>query len=143
MPDIFVPQDTVGFTSYLIEVNSKGLIQQYCFRYSDTNRAALSKITNEADMADYLHREGIVEQFIRFAETKGVKRRNLLINKSRKLLERYLCNNIIYNILGMEAHIRYLNKGDETVQKALEVLEKGEAFPKPEAQLSITQNNPV
>ena len=143
MPDIFVPQDTVGFTSYLIEVNSKGLIQQYCFRYSDTNRAVLSKITNEADMADYLHREGIVEQFIRFAETKGVKRRNLLINKSRKLLERYLCNNIIYNILGMEAHIRYLNKGDETVQKALEVLEKGEAFPKPEAQLSITQNNPV
>ena len=77
------------------------------------------------------------------SETKGVKRRNLLINKSRKLLERYLCNNIIYNILGMEAHIRYLNKGDETVQKALEVLEKGEAFPKPEAQLSITQNNPV
>ena len=143
MPDIFVPQDTVGFTSYLIEVNSKGLIQQYCFRYSDTNRAVLSKITNEADMADYLHREGIVEQFIRFAETKGVKRRNLLINKSRKLLEQYLCNNIIYNILGMEAHIRYLNKGDETVQKALEVLEKGEAFPKPEAQLSITQNNPV
>ena len=143
MPDIFVPQDTVGFTSYLIEVNSKGLIQQYCFRYSDTNRAVLSKITNEADMADYLHREGIVEQFIRFAETKGVKRRNLLINKSRKLLERYLCNNIIYNILGMEAHIRYLNKGDETVQKALEVLEKGEAFPKPEAHLSITQNNPV
>ena len=50
MPDIFVPQDTVGFTSYLIEVNSKGLIQQYCFRYSDTNRAVLSKITNEATL---------------------------------------------------------------------------------------------
>ena len=30
----------------------------------------------------------------------------------------------------MEAYIEYLNKSDKTVLKALEVLDKGESFPK-------------
>lgn len=33
-------------------------------------------------------------------------------------------------MLGMEAYIEYLNKSDKTVLKALEVLDKGESFPK-------------
>ena len=36
----------------------------------------------------------------------------------------------MYNMLGMEAYIQYLNQTDKTVLKALEVLEKGESFPK-------------
>ena len=43
---------------------------------------------------------------------------------------------IIYNMLGMEAYITYSNQTDTTVQKALEVLENGESFPKaPEAEI--------
>ena len=81
-------------------------------------------------MLKYLRQQGIVEQFIRFADSKGVKRRNILIHKSYKLMERNLYGNIIYNILGREPYIRYINQGDPTVQKALEILENGEAFPK-------------
>ncbi len=29
MPDVFVPQDTTGVSSYLIEVSNKGLILQF------------------------------------------------------------------------------------------------------------------
>ena len=58
---------------------------------------------NEQDLLKYLRRQGIVEQFIRFADSKGVKRRNLLIHRSYKLLERNLYGNIIYNTLGKEA----------------------------------------
>ena len=50
--------------------------------------------------------------------------------KSQKLFETNLYGNIIYNMLGMEAYIEYLNKSDKTVLKALEVLDKGESFPK-------------
>ena len=134
MPDVFVPQDTTGVTSYLIEVSSKGLIRQFCFHYSDSNRSKLVEMENGKDMLDYLQKQGIMNQFIRFADSKGVKRRNLLIRKSQKLLERNLYGNIIYNILGQEEFIRYINESDATVLKALEILEKGEAFPKaPEA----------
>ena len=130
MPDIFVPQDTLGFTSYLGEVLNKGIIRQFAFQYTDRNRSKLNEYTNHEELLKYLKRQGLVQQFIRFADSKGVKRRNLLIQKSYKLLERNLYGNIIYNMLNTEEYIRYLNKDDVTVQKALEVLEKGEAFPK-------------
>lgn len=130
MPDIFVPQDTTGTSSYLIDVLNKGLTLQFSFQYSDRNRAKLSEYDNEEKMLKYLRQQGVVEQFIRFANSKGVKRRNILISKSQKLLERNLYGNIIYNILGREAYIKYINQSDLVVLKALEVLEKGESFPK-------------
>ena len=134
MPDVFVPQDTTGVSSYLIEVSNKGLILQFSFQYTDRNRAKLSEYDNEEDLLKYLRHQSIVEQFVRFADSKGVKRRNLLIHKSYKLLERSLYGNIIYNILGREQYIRYINQSDTTVKKALDILERGEAFPKaPEA----------
>lgn len=130
MPDVFVPQDTTGVTSYLMEVSGKGLLRQFCFHYTDRNRAVLTPLADEESLLDYLKKQGIMEQFIRFADSKGIKRRNLLIRKSHKLLERNLYGNIIYNMLGSEAYIRYANQDDPTVQKALELLEKGEAAPK-------------
>ncbi|MBQ8672976.1 MAG: S41 family peptidase [Bacteroides sp.] len=130
MPDVFVPQDTTGVSSYLIEVGNKGLIRQFGFQYSDRNRSRLQELENEEEMLKYLQRQNLIEQFIRFADSKGVKRRNLLINKSRQLLGRNLYGNVIYNILGIKAYIRYANQSDDTVLKALDILKKGEAFPK-------------
>lgn len=59
-----------------------------------------------------------------------MKRRNILIQKSYKLLEKNIYGNIIYNMLGLEAYLQYFNKSDATVNKGIEILEKGEAFPK-------------
>lgn len=140
MPDVFVPQDTTGISSYLIEVSNKGLILQFSFQYSDRNRQRLSECKDETEMLKYLRRQGILEQFIRYADSKGVKRRNLLINRSRKLLERNLYGNIIYNILGRQEYIRYINHSDATVLKALEILNNGEAFPQPPAPMPATEH---
>ena len=82
------------------------------------------------ELLNYLRHQGLVEQFVRFADSKGVKRRNILIQKSYKLLEKNLFGNIIYNMLGLEAYLQYFNKTDATVIKGIEILEKGEAFPK-------------
>ena len=142
MPDVFVPRDTTGITSYLMEVSNKGLLIQFSFQYTDRNRAKLNEFTNETELQKYLEKQNIVEKFVRFAAQKGVKRRNLLISKSRKLLERNLYGNIIYNMQGKEAYIRYINQDDATVLKALEILERGEAFPKaPEATKGEEKND--
>jgi len=130
MPDIFVPQDTIGVSSYLIEVSNKGLISRFGFNYSDKNREKLLKYEGQEKLAKYLKQQDITGQFIRYCDSQGVKRRNLLISKSHKLLEKYLCANIISNILGTQPYIEYWNLDDNTVLKAVEVLEKGEAFPK-------------
>ena len=130
MPDIFVPQDTTGVTSYLSTVINRGLTIQFTFQYTDNNRKKLSQYETEEELLNYLRHQGLVEQFVRFADSKGVKRRNILIQKSYKLLEKNLFGNIIYNMLGLEAYLQYFNKTDATVIKGIEILEKGEAFPK-------------
>ena len=142
MPDVFVPRDTTGVTSYLMEVSNKGLLIQFSFQYTDRNRAKLNEFSSETELQKYLEKQNIVEQFVRFAAQKGVKRRNLLISKSRKLLERNLYGNIIYNMQGKESFIRYINQDDATVLKALEILERGEAFPQaPETMKGEEEND--
>lgn len=130
MPDVFVPRDTIGFTSYLSNVLNKGLTIQYSFQYTDSNREKLSQYDSEESLLNYLRQQGVVEKFIQYADKKGVQRRNILIQKSYKLIEMNLYGNIIYNMLGREAYIRYVNQSDPTVKAAIELLEKGETFPK-------------
>ena len=43
-------------------------------------------------------------------------------------------------MLGMEAYVEYLNESDPTVLKAIEVLEKGEAFPKAPSETTGKKN---
>lgn len=130
MPDIFVPQDTTGITSYFRMAASRGLIIRYTLDYTDKNRSTLQQYSTPDSMADYLKTQKLLEKFASYAEKKGLKRRNILMYKSKKLFDENLYGNIIYNMLGIEAYIEYSNHTDKTVQKALEVLEKGESFPK-------------
>ena len=139
MPDIFVPQDTTGVTSYFNMAMNRGLTIQFAFQYTDQNRQKLQKYDNANDLLKYLKKQNILEKFASFAEKKGLKRRNILMYRSKALFDRNLYGNIIYNMLNMEEYLKFLNQSDKTVLKALEVLEAGESFPKaPEQQLEAT-----
>lgn len=129
MPDIFVPQDTTGMTSYFRMAANRGLIIRYTFDYTDQNRSTLQKYDTPEKMEAYLKGQNLLNKFAAWAEKKGLKRRNNLMIKSRRLFEMSLYGNIIYNMLGMEAYVEYLNKSDKTVLKAVEILEKSESFP--------------
>lgn len=129
MPDIFVPQDTTGMTSYYRMAATRGLIIRYTLDYTDKNRNKLKEYDTPQKMEAYLKTQNLLEKFAEYAEKKGLKRRNILMYKSKQLFEESLYGNIIYNMLGIEAYITYSNLTDKTVEKALEVLEKGESFP--------------
>lgn len=120
MPDIFVPQDTTGMTSYYRMAATRGLIVRYTLDYTDKNRSKLQEYDTPEKMEAYLKKQNLLEKFAEYAESKGLKRRNILMYKSKKLFEESLYGNVIYNMLGMEAYIAYSNQTDKTVQKALE-----------------------
>ncbi|MDD6895867.1 MAG: S41 family peptidase [Prevotellaceae bacterium] len=129
-PDIFVPEDTTGITSYYKEAAMSGLILQFAFEYTDENRDKLKKLGGMTEMMNYLKRNNIVDKFAAYADKNGLKRRNLMIKKSNALLERYIISRIIYNILDEQSWTEYLNQDDTTIKKAIEVFKKKEAFPK-------------
>ena len=130
MPDIFVSSDTSEITSYFTQAISKRLIQQYTFRYSDVHRRELAKYNTYETLLEELKKKNLVDDFVKYAASKGLKPRYIQIDKSRKRIEQSIYSNIIYNLQGMLEHVRYLNTFDVTVLKAIEVLKKNESFPK-------------
>ena len=129
MPDIFVPQDTTGYTSYFTMAVNRGLTRQFCFQYTDQNRQKLQTYESSEELLHYLKTQNILEKFARFAESKGLKRRNILMYKSKDNFEKTLYGNIIYNMFDMEDYLKYLNQSDPTVLKAIEMMEAGKTFP--------------
>ena len=104
---------------------------QYCLRYSDAHRKELSNYETWETMLEYLQTQPLLDDLVAYADGKGLKRRYNQIMKSRKLIERSIYANIIYDILGMLEHVKYINTFDPTVLKAVEVLEDGKAYPTP------------
>ncbi len=129
-PDLFIAEDTTAYTSYYKAASMTGLILQFAYNYTDQNRKKLSEFTTPEAMADYLVKQHTVEQFAAFADKSGLKRRNLMIKRSHKLLERYINSRIIYNMMNEEAWLKYLNDDDPAITEALRVFRAGEAFPK-------------
>ena len=129
-PDIFVAEDTLGMTSYYKQAAMSGLILQYAFTYTDNNRPKLNTYKDMISLSKYLVSQNTVEQFAAYADHNGLKRRNLMIRKSHKLLERFINSRIIYNMLDDEAWTEYINADDPTIAKALSVFRENAAFPK-------------
>ena len=129
-PDIFVAEDTVGMTSYYKQAAMSGLILQYAFNYTDNNRIKLNSFKDMMDLSKYLVSQNTVEQFAAFADRNGLKRRNLMIRKSHKLLERFINSRIIYNMLDEQAWTEYVNLDDPAIAAAMRVFKNNAAFPK-------------
>ena len=139
MPDYFVPQDTVNYTSYFRMANQQGFIIQYTYEYTDDNRQTLSKYDTYESLVKFLAKQNIVEQFANYANKKGLKRRNLMLQKSIKLFERALYGNIVYIMLNDEEYAKFVNESDPTVLKAVNILKNNEAWPKVPQNVESTQ----
>ena len=141
-PDIFVAEDTLDMTSYYKEASMSGLILQFAFTYTDDNRPKLNNFKEMMELADYLVKQNTVEKFVSYADKRGLKRRNLMIRKSHKLLERYINSRIIYNMLDEGAWNEYINLDDPTIAAALKVFKDKAAFPKKPVQPEAKVNTP-
>ena len=128
-PDIFVPEDTLGMTSYYKEAILSGLMSQFTFQYTDDNRPRLSTCSTMDELLKYIKRQNIVQQFVHYAAKNGLQRRNLLIQKSHRLLERFLNSRLVYTFLGENEWVKYVNLDDSTIKAALDVFRKKAAFP--------------
>lgn len=131
MPDVFTPNDTAGVSSYYMEVANAGLLQRFAFSYCDLNRENLLKYKDTDEMLKQLPDDDVLLQsFVRYAAQNGVPARWYYINKSHDLLVNQLKALIVRDILGYNAFFYIYNRHDNSVQKAIEQLNQGNAqFP--------------
>jgi len=129
-PDVFVAEDTLNVTSYYKEAIMSGLLLQFSFEYTDQHRDVLGDMDSEDELEAYLKKQGLVEQFAAYADSHHLQRRNLMIQKSHNLLERFITARIIYNLLDEEALLQYQNQSDPAIRETLRLLKENAAFPK-------------
>lgn len=122
MPDIFVPEDTTGVTSYYIDAINKGLIQKFCHEMSEKYRPLMKEKT-----LAYMNRiiprdDSLLNLFVEWAAKNGLPARWYYINQSRELLLNQLRAVLARDLVGYNAFIEILNERDNTIGKALEII---------------------
>lgn len=128
MPDVFVPEDTTGVTGYYLSVSNAGLLQEYAYQVAQTLRKKVSGSMTASQFNQILPDDDtLLEGFVDFAVTKGVPARWYYIRQSRNLLLRQLKALIARDTAGYALFIQLLNNGDQTVERAVEALRKGES----------------
>lgn len=126
MPDVFVPSDTTGLTSYYFSVANAGLLQKFAYEYADLNRSELSKAKTVDELLRKLpSQEVLLSAFIQYAKTNGIAPRWYYINNSSKLIVNQLRALIARDILGMTAYFEITNAVDPTVREAVNRLHQG------------------
>lgn len=122
MPDVFVAQDTTGYSTYYSNVVRKSLINQYSFKYVDSRRSDFAGLKTYADVENYLDADNVLTKFYDYAAKNGVKRDHSLSLPARKQMRTALYGNIIYDALDMQDYISFINLSDPAVTKAVEIL---------------------
>ena len=131
VPDIFVPNDTTGITTYYRAVANLGLLQQYVYTYVDINRDQLKNVKTVKQLMGMMPSDdALTYDFVCYARDNGVPMRWYYINLSRSLMARQLRALVIRDVLGSEEFYRYYNRTDNTVNAALKALNDGKGkFP--------------
>ena len=128
-PISFNDQSMIRLTIAYKQASLSGLIIQYAFTYVDENRKKLNEYSTMEELANYLKKQNLVDKFATYAEKNGLKRRNLMIQRSHKLLERFILSRIIYNMQNEQAWMEYLNSDDPAILETLKLFREGKAFP--------------
>ena len=129
MPDIFIPRDTSGVTSYFSNVINSGVLNLFTLEYSDNNREKLSSFKTYQELYNYLKKQPLLDKFTNYAVSKGIRKRVTLINISAKLIENQLHSYIVRNFFNDEGFYPIFLKDDVTLLKAVEVIEQGKSMP--------------
>ena len=125
MPDYFVPVDTTLFTKYHSQLSNKGVLLKVHFQLIDAHREEWTKkyadyavFSREFDLDDKMMRQLIDE-----GEKEGVKLDEEQYRKSEPLIKLQLKALIARDLWDMNEYYHTINVVNESVKKALELLE--------------------
>lgn len=143
IPDIFVPSDTSGITSYYINVSNAGLLQKYAYSYAEINREDFAKLDDYKQFLRILpSNNAILNDFVSFASDNGIPARWYYINMSKELIVNQIKALIARDIFGSDAFYPIYNKNDKMIQKTIKAFNENKAaFPITEEKLISFNSN--
>ncbi len=126
MPDIFIPQDTIGLNAYTNQIFSAGVIPDFAFRYADKYRKILKRIKSSDDGVAFLRRQNLVWKMASYANDKyGIRVRSYLVNQAKSRLETLIISGILSYTYGRDASEEYLEREDPTMLAVDDLFKRG------------------
>lgn len=130
-PDIFVPQDTLGYNTYTSEVFEKGALQDFSFYYADTYRNFLMGFKNAESCYQYLMKQGLPWLMAPYANRQhGIRVKKYLVAQAEKKLETILVSLILGYTYGKDAAAKSLNLSDPMMKTVAKLFHSGVRSPK-------------
>ncbi len=123
-PDVYVPLDTSYYSDYYEKITGKGLIYKFALSYADKHRNKLNTLKTASEIEQNLIKEKTLQQFVRYAKSKGVKYDKEGFNKSKKEIRTFLYALIARNIINNEGFYPIMGKSDIELQTAIKELNK-------------------
>ena len=125
-PDVFVPQDTTYYTTYLVEMFAKNIFREYCMNYTVQNQAKLQAMgfdnylknfqVDDSMLAD-LKAMGTKNQ-VKFSEKDFLKSKAFIKNNVKALIARNIWKNNEKSGLTNEFY-EVLNQDDKMINIGL------------------------
>ena len=125
MPDYFVPVDTTLFTKYHSQLSNKGVLLKVHFQLIDTYREEWAKKYNDYAVfcKEFELDDAMMQQLIAEGEKEGIKFDEEQYKKSESLIKLQLKALIARDLWDMNEYYHTINVVNESVNKALELLE--------------------
>ena len=128
MPDYFVPIDTTLYTDYHRNIMAKGVVIKQVAKYIETHRQELkSQYKNfNSFQTKFEISEEVMSQLRAMAEKEGITYDEEQYKKSEPLIKTQLKALIARDIWDMNEYYQVMNSTNESVLRALEILNSGE-----------------
>ena len=126
MPDVFIPLDTSYYSAYYAKMMRLGILNQFCMQYMDKHRAKLKKQYKDFSLFDrqFEVNDALFNELVHYAETKDLVKDEAGIQTSQKHMSRRLKAEFARLLWSTDEYFQVINKDDETVAKAIEILQK-------------------
>jgi len=132
MPDYFIPFDTSFVSKYYIDINRKGLLNEFTLQYVESRRKDMLKAypDSKAFKKGFVEDQKLLNEFIAYAETKEVPRIDKDIEASGPQITIVLKGLIARNLYNLNAYFEIIGSKDDELIKAVELINDDSLFRK-------------
>jgi carboxyl-terminal processing protease len=119
MPDVFVPRDTMEFSTYLSQLYNNNIIREYTLNYYRDNRKTLDKMPFDKFKKDFKVTDKMLQDVVQMANKAGVEYKDAEFKRSKELLRNNLKAFIGRSAYGNLGFFPILHESDKELQQAL------------------------
>ena len=122
MPDIFIPSDTTGYTSYYEQLYYSNALDLFILDYSNSKQDTLKQFSDYKALYEYLKEQPLLDELANYAALKGVRKRPTLMTISKDLIETQMHSLIVRNFFSNDGYYPIILQDDPMMLKAIEVI---------------------